>query len=80
MPSDLEDLIDQKLEPGAPIYILGCDQFSEGTAGGIQEMADGTGHPVICNEDPVVFVERPLWWDYFYGEGHWVQVNPVIDP
>lgn len=80
LPSDLEDLIDQKLKPGAPIYVLGCDQFEQGSADGIQDLADGTGHPVISNEAPVIFVERPLWWDYFYGEGHWVQVDPVIDP
>ena len=60
LPPDLGDVIDEKLKPNAPIYVLGCDQFSEGTADGIQDLADKTGHPVICNEDPVIFVDRPF--------------------
>ena len=74
---DLIDLINQKLEEDAEICVLGCDQFSEGTADGIQDLANATGHPVVANEDPVTFVDYWFWYDdYFYGQGHWVEVSP----
>jgi len=76
---DLIDLINQKLEEDATIYILGCTQFDQDDAQHLQDLADATDHPVVANEDDVTWYDYDWWWDEFIGEGNWVEVTPEED-
>lgn len=79
---DLIELIDEKLEEDATIYILGCSQFDEGDARYIQDLADATDRAVIANEGDVGFgIDEGWWWweadEYIFTcDGHWVEVTP----
>ena len=79
---DLIDLINDKLEDDATIYIIGCTQFDQDDAEHLQDLADATGHPVVANEgDITIDMDEGWWWweddEYlFYGHENWVEVTP----
>jgi hypothetical protein len=72
-------LIDQKLMPDAPIYILGCEQFIPWTAAGTELLADRTDHPVICNQGNCT-LSTP-WYGGIRGTAKvLVTCSPKVDP
>ena len=70
------------LVPAGRLYILGCGQAEVGAEQYVQCLADTLGHPVVVNEDDVVFRgDVPyVWWlnpfVEWWGEGAWIEFVP----
>jgi hypothetical protein len=57
--------------------VLGCTQADFEDAVWLQQLATALGVSIIANSGDVMFCDPWGWFDSFFGEGVWIQFEPL---